>query len=117
MGRFYEIFPHYRAFTQGIISGRQRVYYPLGYGTPLAILGVMFTFFDLELGTDPRCFISSDNLARQTFFIYLVLVALIGLVFGIIVMCNVARPQTKRINLINHLKSQVQSLDPNQRLF
>ena len=71
----------------------------------------MFTFFDLELGTDPRCFISSDNLARQTFFIYLVLVALIGLVFGIIVMCNVARPQTKRINLINHLKSQVP--DPN----
>ena len=66
----------------------------------------MLTFFELELGTDPRCFISSDRLAKTYFFIYLVLVALIGLVFGVIVLCNVAKPQTKRINLVTHLKSQ-----------
>ena len=35
----------FRAFTLGIISGRNTVYIPFGYGTPLGLLGALFIFY------------------------------------------------------------------------
>ena len=96
----------FKAFTAGIISGRQMVYYPIGYGTPFLPLGILFLFFHDEMGSDPRCFISFELIAKQYYFCYVLLVALVGLVLGITVMFNVAKPQTKRKNLVSDLTSQ-----------
>jgi len=97
----------FRAFTLGIISGRNSVYIPLGYGTPLALIGILILLFSDDLGTDPRCFIASDNASKALFFYYITTVALIGWVFSLIIIFNMAKPQTKRKNVIEDLTTQV----------
>ena len=96
----------FRAFTLGIISGRNTVYIPFGYGTPLALLGALLLFFSDELGTDPRCFISWDDTTKSVFFYYIFLVTSIGVIFSLIILFNMAKPQTKRKNVIADLTTQ-----------
>jgi len=97
----------FRAFTLGIISGRNSVYIPFGYGTPMAIVGVLILLFSDELGTDPRCFIAWDSTAKSLFFYYIIGVAFIGTIFSIIILFNMAKPQTKRKNVVEDLTVQV----------
>ena len=96
----------FRAFTLGIISGRNTVYIPFGYGTPFALLGSLLLFFNDELGTDPRCFISWDDVTKSVFFYYMFLITAIGVIYAIIILFNMAKPQTKRKNVIADLTTQ-----------
>ena len=96
----------FKAFTSGIISARNKVYYPFGYGTPFIPLGILVAFFNDHLGTEPRCFIAWDVMTKVVFFIYLLVVALIGVTFSIVVRFNMTKPQTKRMNVIPDLHSQ-----------
>jgi hypothetical protein len=101
-----EAHANFKALTGGIISGRGKVYMPFGYGTPVAPLGILFLFFSDELGTDPRCFISYDVTTKSIFFYYVGVVTLIGVILALILAFNIAKPQTKRMNVVADLKSQ-----------
>ncbi len=96
----------FRAFTAGIVSGRNGVYRPFGYGTPFLPLGLLFLFYTDDLGVDPRCFVGWNMDAKLLYLLYNVGVAATGCVFSIIIMFNLARPQTKRRNLVADLNSQ-----------
>ena len=96
----------FKAFTSGIISARNKVYYPFAYGTPFIPLGVLLIFFNDNLGTEPRCFIAWDTMTKVVFFIYLLVVTFIGVSLSVVVMFNMAKPQTKRKNVIPDLESQ-----------
>lgn len=96
----------FRAFTAGIISGRNKVYGPIGYGSPFLVLGLLFLFFADDLGVDPRCFVGWNRNAKLLYCLNNVGVAFLGVVFSIIILFNTARPQTKRKNVVADLKSQ-----------
>ena len=96
----------FKAFTSGIISARNKVYYPFGYGTPLIPIGVLILFFNDNLGTEPRCFIAWDMLTKVVFFIYLLSITIIGLGFAVVIWFNMNKPQTKRKNVIPDLNAQ-----------
>merc|ERR1712020_227706 len=80
----------FKAFTSGIISARNKVYYPFAYGAPFIPLGVLLIFFNDNLGTEPRCFIAWDTMTKVVFFIYLLVVTLIGVSLSVVVMFNMA---------------------------
>lgn len=96
----------FKAFTSGIISARNKVYFPFGYGTPFIPLGILMIFFNDNLGTEPRCFIAWDELTKTVFFIYLMAVTICGVTFAIVVRFNLTKPQTRRTNVIPDLTSQ-----------
>lgn len=96
----------FKALTAGIISARTKVYKPFGYGTPFSIIGVLFLFFADELGTDPRCFLAWDRMTKKIYFYYMFGLAFIASVFALIILFNIARPQTKRKNVVADLISQ-----------
>jgi len=96
----------FKAFTSGIISARNKVYYPFGYGTPFIPIGVLILFFHDNLGTEPRCFIAWDMLTKVVFFIYLMSVTIIGLALSVVIWFNMSKPQTKRKNVIPDLTAQ-----------
>jgi len=96
----------FKALTSGIISGRAKIYVPFGYGTPITIIGVLFLLFANELGTDPRCFIAWDDIAKSVYFYYMFGLTITGVVFAFIILFNLKRPQTKRLNIIADLVSQ-----------
>jgi len=96
----------FKAFTSGIISARNKVYYPFGYGTPFIPLGILLIFFNDHLGTEPRCFIAWDVMTKVVFFIYLLVVVIIAVTFSVVVWFNVTKPQTKRRNVIPDLHAQ-----------
>ena len=100
----------FKAFTAGIISARNKVYYPFGYGTPFIPLGVLMIFFNDNLGTEPRCFIAWDEMTKVVFFLYLLVVTIIGVTFAIVVRFNMTKPQTKRRNVIPDLDSQAKGM-------
>lgn len=81
------------------------MYLPFGYGTPLCIIGVLFVLFSDELGTDPRCFIGFYSLTKSIYFYYVLILNLICVIIALIVLFNLARPQTKRKNVIDDLVS------------
>ena len=87
-------------------SGRNAVYIPFGYGTPFMPIGMLLLFFHDELGTSPRAFISFDTITKEWYFFYLVGVSFVGFVFGLVILLNVAHPQTKRKSPIANLNSQ-----------
>lgn len=95
----------FKAITAGIISGRGKVYLPFGYGTPIAIIGCLFLFFADDLGTDPRCFIAWENMPKEIYFYYNFVVALVNVILALIILFNLARPQTKRKNVVEDLLS------------
>ena len=101
-----EAHANFKALTAGIVSGRVKVYMPFGYGTPVAIIGVLFLMYADELGTDPRCFISWVQEPKVIFFLYIICLAFIGIVFSVIILFNIAKPQTKRKHLVANLTSQ-----------
>lgn len=68
--------------------------------------GVLFLFFADELGTDPRCFIAWDDMTKTIYFYYMFGLAAIAVVFALIILFNIARPQTKRKNVVADLVSQ-----------
>lgn len=96
----------FKAFTGGIISGRTAVYTPFGYGTPVTLIGLLFLFFYDELGTDPRCFIAWDDTTKSIFFYYMFGVAGVGVIFAFIILFNMAKPQTRRKNVVSDLTAQ-----------
>ena len=96
----------FRAFTSGIISARNKVYFPFGYGTPFIPLGVLVLFFHDNLGTEPRCFIAWDTLTKAVFCIYLLAVTICAVTFATVVRFNLTKPQTRRKNVIPDLESQ-----------
>ena len=96
----------FKALTSGIISGRDKIYLPLGYGTPVTIIGVLFLIFPNELGTDPRCFIAWDDATKSIYFYYMFGLGFIAFVLAMIIMFNLAKPQTKRKNVIPDLLSE-----------
>jgi len=96
----------FKALTAGIISGRSKIYKPFGYGTPFLIIGTLFVTSADDLGTDPRCFISWDDMPKQIYLWYMDGLGLIAIIFGIIICFNIARPQTKRKNVVADLVSQ-----------
>lgn len=95
-----------QAITSGIISSRGKVYLPFGYGTPLSIIGVLFILYSDELGTDPRCFIAFYYRTKALYFYYLLILTLIGVIIALIILFNLNRPQTKRINVIEDIVSE-----------
>ena len=96
----------FKAFTAGIISGRTKVYFPFGYGTPFLPLGLLFLMFNDDLGIDPRCFVGWNDDAKALYLLYNLGVVLVGVVFAVIILFNMARPQTKRRNVVADLTSQ-----------
>ncbi len=96
----------FKALTGGIISGRAKVYLPFGYGTPFSIIGVLFILYADELGTDPRCFLAWDTRTKELYFYYMFVLSIICIVIALIVLFNLARPQTKRKSVVQDLVSQ-----------
>jgi len=96
----------FKALTSGIISGRSKIYLPFGYGTPLTIVGLLFLFYADDLGTDPRCFIAFYSGTKNLYFYYMFGVNFTSIVIALIISFNIARPQTKRLNVVADLKSQ-----------
>ena len=96
----------FKALTSGIISGRSKIYIPFGYGTPLAIIGLLFLFYADDLGTDPRCFIAFYSGTKNLYFYYMFGINFTAIVIALIISFNIARPQTKRKNVVADLKSQ-----------
>ena len=66
-----------------------------------------FYLFFFKLGTDPRCFIAWDDVAKSVYFYYMFGLTITGVVFAFIILFNLKRPQTKRLNIIADLVSQV----------
>lgn len=85
-----------QAFTGGIISGRTKVYIPLGYGLPFIPLGVLFIVYPDDLGIDPRCFVGWNTAAKHVYLLTNLGISLVAVIFALIVVVNVAKPQTKR---------------------
>ena len=100
----------FKAFTAGIISGRTKVYFPFVYGTPVIPLGVLFLVYHDDLGIDPRCFVAWNDYAKMVYLGYNLVVCLGGVVFALIILFNMARPQTKRRNVVGDLNSQARGL-------
>lgn len=101
---------HFKAFTSGIISGRTGIYLPFGYGTPLLPLGILFLFFHDDLGVDPRCFVGWNWDAKNIYLIYNLLVCLLAVIFAIIIIFNLKKPQTRRRNVVADLTSQANGI-------
>ena len=100
----------FKAFTSGIISGRTKVYFPFGYGTPVLPLGVLFLVYHDDFGIDPRCFVAWNYWAKFIYLMYNNVMALGACVFAIIIIFNLSRPQTKRKNVVADLTSQARGL-------
>ncbi len=96
----------FKAFTAGIISGRNKIYRPFGYGTPLLPLGLLLLLYPDDLGVDPRCFVGWNVNAKLVYLLYNVGVAFVSCVLAVIIIFNIARPQTKRRNVVADLNSQ-----------
>ena len=96
----------FKAFTGGIISGRTKIYFPFGYGTPLIPLGILFLLYHDDLGVDPRCFVAWNDDAKTLFLVYNLSQSFLAVVFAIIILFNMTKPQTKRRNVVSDLKSQ-----------
>lgn len=100
----------FKAFTGGIISGRTKIYFPFGYGTPVIPLGVLFLVYHDDLGIDPRCFVGWNDYAKIVYLSYNGAVCLVAVVFALIILFNMAKPQTKRRNVVADLTSQARGL-------
>ena len=96
----------FKAFTGGIISGRNKVYRPFGYGTPFLPLGLLLLMYADDLGVDPRCFVGWNTSAKFLYLLYNVGIAVLSCIIAIIIIFNIARPQTKRRNVVADLNSQ-----------
>ncbi len=82
------------------------MYAPFGYGTPFFPLGLLFLFWPDDLGVDPRCFVGWNMDAKMVYLLYNVGICFLGCIFAVIIIFNIARPQTKRRGLIKDLNSQ-----------
>lgn len=96
----------FKAFTSGIISGRTKVYFPFGYGTPFIPLGILFLMYNDDLGIDPRCFVAWNDNAKLLYLGYNLGVCAMAVIYAIIIIFNIAKPQTKRRNVVSDLTSQ-----------
>ena len=58
------------------------------------------------IGTDPRCFIAFYSGTKNLYFYYMFGINFTSIVIALIISFNIARPQTKRKNVVADLKSQ-----------
>ncbi|XP_042211664.1 adhesion G protein-coupled receptor B1-like isoform X1 [Homarus americanus] len=91
----------FSAITSGVIGGRLRVYIPISWGMPLISVGLTYLLFLLDLGEDPRCFISWENPAKYVFFSFQLLFVFVSLICAIVVLTNMSTPALRKDNLID----------------
>lgn len=78
----------FNCITAGIIGGRLGCYGCLSVGITLVSVGLGYTFFLQDLGTDPRCFISFNNFPKLLFFSPQVAFCCVGLFCGVVIFFN-----------------------------
>ena len=100
----------FKAFTGGIISGRTKIYFPIGYGTPLIPIGLLFLIYHDDFGVDPRCFVGWNDEAKTLYLLYNFAMSLAGVTLALIILFNVKKPQTKRRNVVADLTSQANGI-------
>lgn len=79
-------------YNTGVVGGKLTAYSCISWGMALISVGVPYTFFIRDLGTDPRCFISWENIGKAAFFMPQMVYVLMAYFFGFVVLCNLSTP-------------------------
>ncbi|XP_063875718.1 uncharacterized protein LOC135108533 [Scylla paramamosain] len=91
----------FKAITSGVIGGRLKSYLPISWGLPFISVGLNYLLFMLDLGEDPRCFISWENPPKFVFFGFQLLFVLVSCFCACVVLSNMATTALRKDNLID----------------
>ncbi|KAF2364339.1 GPCR family 2 secretin-like, partial [Trinorchestia longiramus] len=90
----------FKAITSGEVGGKLNSYSCIAWGIALFSVGVPFAFFERDLGTDPRCFVTWENNGKAAFFLPQVACVCVAFFFSIVVFFNLSTPALRKENLV-----------------
>lgn len=74
----------------GVIGGRLKSYLTISWGMPLISVGLNFLLYLMDLGEDPRCFISWENPPKFIFFGFQLVFIFVSGGCACVVLCNMS---------------------------
>ncbi|XP_071518114.1 uncharacterized protein [Panulirus ornatus] len=90
----------FQAIVSGVIGGRLKAYVAISWGLPFISVGLTYIMFMMDLGDDPRCFISWYNPAKIVFFSFQMVFVLVSIVGATVVLSNMSTPALRKDNLV-----------------
>ncbi|XP_050733459.1 uncharacterized protein LOC127007021 [Eriocheir sinensis] len=91
----------HRAVTAGVIGGRLKSYLTISWGLPLISVGLTYLLYLMDLGEDPRCFISWENPPKFIFFGFQIVFVIVSGGCACVVLCNMSTTALRKDNLID----------------
>ncbi|RXG55276.1 Adhesion G protein-coupled receptor B3 [Armadillidium vulgare] len=86
----------FRAITRGVIGGNLIPACMMCWGVSLLLTGIPFIEFLEDLGTDPRCFISWENVPKYPFFIPQIVCSIFSMFYAIVILTNLSTPALRK---------------------
>ncbi|XP_059078438.1 uncharacterized protein LOC131876911 [Tigriopus californicus] len=100
----------FQAVTAGIIGGKLMSYVPIVYGLPFINIGTTIYIYADDYGRDPRAFIGWENETKWVFFYLQWPLNIVAAFLSLVLLINLATPQTRKDSVMETLTVQAQGL-------